>query len=97
MGLSYEIKEIGGGTQPVHTIFNEIDFKITRLISDSGKEYSEIKKWNNSYKIPPNPNDPNDPGEPNGKFHYYKVNGNHNYHTALSLSIASFAPFVFIC
>lgn len=46
----------------------DIDMKISKLISDSGSEYSEIKKYNNQRKL----------------FHYFQVNASQNMHTTLS-------------
>lgn len=45
-----------------------INMKISKLISDSGKEYNEIKRYNNTKHL----------------FHYYQANASQNMHTTLS-------------
>lgn len=45
-----------------------INMRISKLISDSGKEYNEIKKYNNAKHL----------------FHYFQTNASQNTHTTLS-------------
>lgn len=46
----------------------DIDMRISRLISDSGAEYNEIKRYNNQKRL----------------FHYFQANASQNMHTTLS-------------
>lgn len=45
-----------------------IDMRISKLISDSGREYNEIKKYNERKRL----------------FHYFQANASQNMHTTLS-------------
>ena len=47
---------------------SDIDMKIAKLISDKGKEYSQIKAYNEAYNL----------------FHYFQVIASQNMHTTLS-------------
>ena len=47
---------------------SDIDMKIAKLISDKGKEYSQIKAYNEAYNL----------------FHYFQANASQNMHTTLS-------------
>lgn len=47
---------------------SDIDMKIAKLISDKGKEYSQIKAYNETYNL----------------FHYFQVIASQNMHTTLS-------------
>lgn len=47
---------------------SNIDMKIAKLISDKGKEYSQIKAYNEAYNL----------------FHYFQVIASQNMHTTLS-------------
>lgn len=46
----------------------DINMRISKLISDSGKEFNEIKKYNTQKKL----------------FHYFQANASQNMHTTLS-------------
>ena len=46
----------------------DIDMRISKLISDSGREFNEIKRYNNQKRL----------------FHYFQVNASQNMHTTLS-------------
>ena len=47
---------------------SDIDMRIAKLISDSGKEYNQIKTYNEAYNL----------------FHYFQANASQNMHTTLS-------------
>ena len=47
---------------------SDIDMKIAKLISDKGKEYNQIKAYNEAYNL----------------FHYFQVVASQNMHTTLS-------------